>query len=202
MSKVRTIVYKGAGHFFLGLGIFGIFVPLLPTTVFWILATGCYANSAPHLRERILRHPRFGRPISDWLEFRVIERKPKIFAVAGIIVGCGISALSVPSDVFVIACAPMLVLIMYLVTRPERHSGTRAEQVASSQTTVRFYSARSSSSTRRRSSATSTPTPGLTAGIPTDIVIPSDKARSCSSLSLTSSGDTGSPTSRRSMPQR
>lgn len=127
ISKVRSIIYKGTGHFFLGLGIFGIFVPLLPTTVFWILATGCYANSAPYLRERILQHPRFGKPISDWLEFRVIERKPKVFAVAGIVVSCTVSALSVPNEVFVVMCAAMLILIVYLVTRPEQCSRERAD---------------------------------------------------------------------------
>jgi len=127
VSKVRSIAYRGAGHFLLALGTVGIFVPLLPTTVFWILATGCYANSAPHLRDRILRHPRFGKPISDWLEFRVIERKPKVFAVAGIIVSCTFSALSMPNEVFVVVCATMLVLIVYLVTRPERCPSTRAD---------------------------------------------------------------------------
>jgi len=117
---IKTFIYKGAGHLLVAVGILGIFLPLLPTTIFWILATGCYAKSAPHLRDRILNHPRFGTAISNWLEFRVIERRPKIYAITGIVVGFAISALGMPSEILMIVGFPMLGLIAYLATRPEQ----------------------------------------------------------------------------------
>jgi len=117
--RLRTLGYQGLGHTLFAIGFAGIFLPLLPTTIFWILATGCYAHSAPHLRDRIINHPKFGRAIANWLEHRVIERRPKIYAVAGIVVGLSVSAISLPGIVSVLVSIPMSALIWYLISRPE-----------------------------------------------------------------------------------
>jgi len=117
--KLRNLGYQGLGHTLFVVGFAGIFLPLLPTTIFWILATGCYARSAPHLRDRIINHPKFGRAIANWLNHRVIERRPKIYAVAGIVVGLSVSAISLPGTVSVLASIPMSALIWYLISRSE-----------------------------------------------------------------------------------
>jgi len=100
--RLRTLGYQSLGHTLFAVGFAGIFLPLLPTTIFWILATGCYAHSAPHLRDRIINHPKFGQAIANWLDHRVIERRPKIYAVAGIVVGLSVSAISLPGTVSVL----------------------------------------------------------------------------------------------------
>ena len=69
----RRLLLAAAGVMAVGLGAVGVFVPGLPTTIFLILASYCFARSCPWLEERLLRVPLFapymrfldeGRPMS------------------------------------------------------------------------------------------------------------------------------------------
>ncbi len=68
-------------------GIVGIFLPLLPTTIFFILAAGCFAKSNPRLENWILTHPKIGPNVIQWQEHKVIPRKAKLFAFTGLTFG-------------------------------------------------------------------------------------------------------------------
>lgn len=69
----RRWLLAGAGVAAVALGAVGVFVPGLPTTIFLIIASYCFARSCPWLEERLLRVPLFapymqfideGRPMS------------------------------------------------------------------------------------------------------------------------------------------
>ncbi|HEY6507074.1 MAG TPA: YbaN family protein [Vicinamibacterales bacterium] len=55
----RRWAFAAAGVVSVGLGWLGVFVPGLPTTVFLIIASYCFARSCPWLEERLLRVPVF-----------------------------------------------------------------------------------------------------------------------------------------------
>lgn len=69
------------GSFFLGLGIFGIFIPILPTTPFLLLAAGCYFRSSDRLYKWLLNHYIFGRYIRNFKENRYISLHSKIISL-------------------------------------------------------------------------------------------------------------------------
>lgn len=69
------------------LGVVGAFVPLMPTTIFLILAAGCFARGSPRIEARLLAHPRFGPPIRLWREQGAIPLRGKIAACCGIALG-------------------------------------------------------------------------------------------------------------------
>lgn len=66
----------------LGLGVVGIFLPLLPTTPFLLLSAACYARSSPRFYNWLMNHRQFGPPLRRWKEQRSISRKHKILALS------------------------------------------------------------------------------------------------------------------------
>ncbi len=65
------------GWTFLFIGVVGIFVPLLPTTPFLILATLCFSRSSEKVHNWILNHKTLGPPVRDWNERRAIALRHK-----------------------------------------------------------------------------------------------------------------------------
>ena len=64
-----------------GLGLIGVVLPLVPTTVFLILAAYAFARSSPRLHTWLVEHPRFGASIVNWQQHRSISRNAKWAAV-------------------------------------------------------------------------------------------------------------------------
>lgn len=81
MKKMFFIV---CGCVSLGLGFVGVFLPLLPTTPFVLLASACFARGSTRLHIWLRRRPRFGRIIIDWEHHRVIRPRAK-WAATGLI---------------------------------------------------------------------------------------------------------------------
>ena len=74
---------KFAGIFFFVLGGIGIVLPLLPTTIFWILAAICFTKAAPEWLGPLRGHATFGPGICDYLDHGVISNRGKWFAISG-----------------------------------------------------------------------------------------------------------------------
>ncbi|WP_245653670.1 YbaN family protein [Sphingomonas pituitosa] len=68
-------------------GFVGLFVPLLPTADFLILALPCFARSSPRLESWLLNHPRFGVVLRGWQSARAIPRHAKFAACLGMVTG-------------------------------------------------------------------------------------------------------------------
>lgn len=64
------------------LGVIGIFLPLLPTTPFLLLAAACFFRSSPRLYEWLIRHKHMGPYIRNFREHRAIPLKAKIVSVS------------------------------------------------------------------------------------------------------------------------
>lgn len=83
------------GWLSLGLGIVGIFLPLLPTTPFVLLAAWCFARSSERWHRWLLSHRIFGPVIRDWLEHRAMRTENKRRALVLIILTFTLSILVV-----------------------------------------------------------------------------------------------------------
>ena len=94
MSPLAVLVYRAIGMAALGLGIAGAFVPLLPTTVFLIVAAWAFGKSAPKLRARLYAHKRFGPTLRAWDERGAIPPRAKVAALLGMTISWVILALT------------------------------------------------------------------------------------------------------------
>lgn len=81
------------GWFFVAMGIIGIFVPIWPTTIFFILAAWCFAKSSEKFYNWLINHPRFGKFIRNYREHRGMPLKAKIIAVTMVVVAIGSSVI-------------------------------------------------------------------------------------------------------------
>lgn len=88
-ARVRAI-YLVLGLASVAAGIIGIFLPILPTVPFMLLAAFFFARSNPAWERRILEHPRFGPPILAWRERGAIGRRAKIAAMIGLAASAGL----------------------------------------------------------------------------------------------------------------
>lgn len=77
------------------LGVAGIFVPVLPTTPFMLLAAGCFARSSPRFYRWLTIHPYFGPIIADYLAGRGLPRRARRLALLMLWLGVGLGCYSV-----------------------------------------------------------------------------------------------------------
>lgn len=79
------------GFVFLGIGAVGLILPLWPTTIFWIAAVFCLAESHPKIRDWIYSRPGVGPIVRDFVERGEISRKGKYAAIGGMLLACALS---------------------------------------------------------------------------------------------------------------
>lgn len=78
LLTMMRIVLISIGLISVALGVLGIFLPLLPTTPFLLLAAACFAKSSKRFHSRLLSHRIFGKIIRDYSEKRGLPLKTKI----------------------------------------------------------------------------------------------------------------------------
>jgi uncharacterized membrane protein YbaN (DUF454 family) len=86
------------GSLSLGLGVLGIFVPLLPTTPLLLLSAALYFKGSPRLYEWLINHPRLGEYIRNFREHRAIPLRAKIVSVSMVALTIGYCVVAVVDD--------------------------------------------------------------------------------------------------------
>jgi uncharacterized protein len=77
MKPLAQYLYITVGWLFLGLGFIGIFLPLLPTTPFVLLAAFCFSRGSTTLHRWLLAQKTFGPMIRDWNQHGIIRLRVK-----------------------------------------------------------------------------------------------------------------------------
>jgi uncharacterized membrane protein YbaN (DUF454 family) len=79
--------YLVLGILMLVLAFIGALLPLMPTTIFLILAVWCFTRSSPRLEAWVLNHPRFGPTLRAWRDQGAISARAKAMALIGMLSG-------------------------------------------------------------------------------------------------------------------
>jgi uncharacterized membrane protein YbaN (DUF454 family) len=85
MVAMGKLLYNLCGSISVGLGFLGLFLPLLPTTPFLLLAAFCFSRGSEGMHHWLLSHHTMGPIIRDWNEHRVIRPRIKWAATATLI---------------------------------------------------------------------------------------------------------------------
>ncbi len=120
MNLPLRLLCLGLGWLMVGLGVAGIFLPILPTTPFLLLAAGLFARASPRLERWLLEHPTLGPPLRLWRERGAIPTRAKRVALALMAASfaffCFVSQPSVP--LAAIVGGAMLLPALFIITRP------------------------------------------------------------------------------------
>lgn len=84
-------MYQTLGFGFLTLAILGVFLPLLPTTPFLLVAAGCFARSSEKWHAWLLANGTFGPLIRDWEANRCVSLRVKTIAILSMLTLGGFS---------------------------------------------------------------------------------------------------------------
>ena len=120
MNGTKRTVYFLLGWAMVALGLVGAILPVMPTTIFLILAAWFFGRSSPRFEKWLLEHPVFGPTLVHWREHGAVPTRVKWIACAGMGFGYGMFIYFVrPSGLlsgfvalFFVACAA------YVITRP------------------------------------------------------------------------------------
>jgi uncharacterized protein len=112
-SRAVRALLTAAGMISVGLGVVGIFLPLLPTTPFLLLAAACFFRSSRRFYGWLTGHHRLGTYIRNYREGRGVPLRVKVVSIALLWITIGISAIFV---VNLLAVRILLVLIAAGVT--------------------------------------------------------------------------------------
>ena len=81
ISKPIQILLITLGTFFVGVGIAGIFIPVLPTTPFLLLSAALYAKSSTKFYNWLINNRIFGQYIKNYREGKGISLRLKIITI-------------------------------------------------------------------------------------------------------------------------
>ena len=92
-NKISSYFYLVSGILLTGIGILGIFLPLLPTTIFLILASVCFMKSSPKMHDWLVNHKYLGKYIKAYKYKTGITINSKISAIALLWLSIGVSGI-------------------------------------------------------------------------------------------------------------
>jgi uncharacterized membrane protein YbaN (DUF454 family) len=116
----QRILWAVGGALALVTGIVGIFVPLLPTAPFVLLAAFCFSRGSARCERWLLEHPRFGPMVRDWRERRAVPLRAKQFATVMMALGSLCAAFVMPPRVAWLPAALCTAVAVWLWRLPTR----------------------------------------------------------------------------------
>ncbi len=96
-------LYIALGSLLVGIGVLGVILPLLPHTIFFLLAAACYARGSERAHTWLMTNRFFGRYLRNYSEHRGATPGTKAVTIGMLWIGLAISAWLITPAVWVYA---------------------------------------------------------------------------------------------------
>ncbi|MEO8705635.1 MAG: YbaN family protein [Kofleriaceae bacterium] len=128
IGRAARIGYLVLGTVCVGLGIIGAFLPVMPTTVFLLVAVWAYSKSSARLERWLIEHPRFGKRIRDWREHHTIPLPVKLTAWSSMAASFAVMLVLHASVIALVSAGTFMAIgAVYIATRPSRPPPSRPD---------------------------------------------------------------------------
>lgn len=97
MNNLKKYIYLSVGGISVILGTIGLFLPVLPTVPFLLLALFCFSKSSPKYYNYIINNKYFGKTIKDYYDGKGVSFSTKIKAIIFLSLGIGFSIYKIQS---------------------------------------------------------------------------------------------------------
>lgn len=101
MPKLYKYFYLISGILLVAIGVIGFFLPVLPTTIFLILASACFVKSSPRANEWLRNHKVLGMYIKNYQDKTGLTIRAKIFNITFLWVMILLSAFYFTSEFYI-----------------------------------------------------------------------------------------------------
>jgi uncharacterized membrane protein YbaN (DUF454 family) len=113
------IIWFTCGCITVGLAFLGVFLPLLPTVPFLLLAAFCFARSSQRAHDWLLEHPKLGQPILDWQKSGSIRLPAKRMATVCVLAAFAVSVfLGLRWKILLVQAITLSCVMLFIWTRP------------------------------------------------------------------------------------
>lgn len=121
-TGVRRIAWAALAWLCIGLGTIGIFLPLLPTTPFLLVAAWAAPRASPALHHWLHTHPQFGPVLQAWRDEGVVPPAARVAAGIMLVLSWSVMFwLQVPTFVLGLTAVLFTGVLTFLLTRPNPH---------------------------------------------------------------------------------
>jgi len=121
--RLISIIWVALAAISFSLGLVGIFLPLMPTTIFMLIAVYCASKGSPRFEAWIRSRDYVGPLLITWEQERAIPRRAKLAAVSMIALSALIVVWSLNQGWLRWGVVAFLIMIaLWLATRPEPSS--------------------------------------------------------------------------------
>jgi TonB family protein len=130
IQNSKQLCFQLLGILLVLMGLVGVVLPIMPTTIFFILALACFSRSSENLAQWLLTHPKFGPTLQNWQTHRVIPVKAKFYASLGMIFGYIFLIYSqVPFWVLGLVAVIELPILCYILSKSSVNTSMSTTQV-------------------------------------------------------------------------
>ena len=119
-NPILRILVLTLGWLSVVLGVIGIFLPVMPTTPFLLLASACFIRTSPKFYDWLVSHPKYSKYILYYLDGKGIPLKAKVYTLITLWFTVLVSAFVLLNSAIVQVILPIIGLLvtLYILRQP------------------------------------------------------------------------------------